>query len=80
MIENADAITHGESELLHAESERARGRDRQLASELDRPRPGGETSSAGYLRELSDRPRRPAGTEHRLVVAHARSSWRRSCR
>jgi hypothetical protein len=24
MVENADAITHGESELLHAESERAR--------------------------------------------------------
>jgi RNA polymerase primary sigma factor len=69
MIENAEAITHGESELLQAESEQARGRDRQLARELHRPRLGGATSSAGYLRELSDRPRLPAGVERRLVAA-----------
>jgi RNA polymerase primary sigma factor len=69
MTKNADAITHDESELLHVESERARGRDRQLAGELHRARPGGETSSAGYLRELSDRPRLTAGVERRLVVA-----------
>jgi RNA polymerase primary sigma factor len=68
MIENADAITHGESELLRSESEQARGRDRQLAGELYRSPPGGETSSAGYLRGLSDRPRMPAGVVRRLVA------------
>jgi len=64
-----DGITHAESELLQAESEHARGRDRQLAGELDRRRPGGATSSADYLRELSDRPRLSAGAERRLVAA-----------
>lgn len=69
MIENVDAITHSESKLLQAESEQARGLDRQLAGELERPQPGGATSSAGYLRELSDRPRLPTGVERRLVGA-----------
>jgi RNA polymerase primary sigma factor len=68
MTENPDAI-YAESELLQVESELARGRDRRLAGELDRPRPGGATSSAGYLRELSDRPRLPAAVERRLVSA-----------
>jgi RNA polymerase primary sigma factor len=69
MTEGTDGITHAESELLQAESEHARGRDRQLAGELDRRRPGGATSSADYLRELSDRPRLSAGAERRLVAA-----------
>ena len=69
MTESADVITHAESELLAAESEHARGLDRQLAGELDRRRPGGATSSAGYLRDLSDRPPLPAGAERRLVDA-----------
>ncbi len=69
MTDRADVITHAESELLAAESEHARGHDRRLAGELDRQRPSGETSSAGYLRELSDRPRLPTGTERRLVAA-----------
>jgi RNA polymerase primary sigma factor len=69
MIENAEAITHGESQLLQAESEQARGRDRLLAGELHRPRVGGATSSAGYLREISDRRRLSAGGERRLVIA-----------
>ena len=30
---------------------------------------GGETSSAGYLRDLSDRPRLPAAVERRLIDA-----------
>jgi RNA polymerase primary sigma factor len=77
MIENAGEITHGESELLHAESEQARGRDRQLAGELHRSPPGGETSSADYLRGLSDRPRLPVGVERRLVAA-ARAGDRRA--
>jgi RNA polymerase primary sigma factor len=77
MAEGANVITHAESELLEVESELARVRDRQLAGELDRPRPGGETSSAGYLRELSDRPQLPAGVERRLLAA-ARSGDRRA--
>jgi RNA polymerase primary sigma factor len=77
MAEVANVITHAESELLEVESELARVRDRQLAGELDRPRPGGETSSAGYLRELSDRPQLPVGVERRLVAA-AQSGDRRA--
>ena len=69
MIEIADEITDGESELLATESERARGLDRELAAELERPRPHGETSSAGYLRELSARPRLPVSAERRLIAA-----------
>jgi RNA polymerase primary sigma factor len=69
MTESADVITHAESELLAAESKNARGRDRELAVELDRRRPGGETSSARYLRELGDRRRLSTGAERRLVVS-----------
>ena len=69
MTGSTEAITRGESELLQAESEQARGRDRQLAGELTARGPDGATSSAGYLRELSDRPRLPAGVERRLVAA-----------
>ena len=69
MTDSTDAITYAESELLAAESEHARRHDRQLAGELDHRRPDGATSSAGYLRELSDRPRLPALAERRLVAA-----------
>ena len=69
MIENVDAFTDEESELLHAESERARGHDQQLAGELRRPRLSGATSSAGYLRELGGRPRLAASTEQSLIAA-----------
>jgi hypothetical protein len=68
MTENTDAMIHAESELLQVESELACGRDRRLAGELDRPQPVG-ASSAGGLRELSDRPRLSAGAERRLVAA-----------
>jgi DNA-directed RNA polymerase sigma subunit (sigma70/sigma32) len=77
MIEHAESISNDESELLQVESELARGRDRQLAGDLDRPKPDGATSSAGYLRELSDRPRLPVGVERRLVAA-AQSGDRRA--
>jgi RNA polymerase primary sigma factor len=62
-------ITDEESERLARESRAARTLDRQLAGDLRRRRPGGQTSSAGYLRELGERPRLPAATERRLVAA-----------
>jgi RNA polymerase primary sigma factor len=65
----AEHITHDESERLQSESRTARALDQQLASELRHRRIGGQTSSAGYLRELGDRPRLPAATERRLVEA-----------
>jgi RNA polymerase primary sigma factor len=62
-------ITDEESERLASESRAARRHDQQLAGDLRRRRLGGETSSAGYLRELGERPRLPAATERRLVAA-----------
>ena len=69
VTEIADEISDRESELLQTESEQARGLDRELAGELERPGPGAATSSAGYLRELSDRPRLPIAAERRLIAA-----------
>ena len=66
---DADEITELESETLAHESVDARDRDRRLASELDRRRPSGATSSASYLRGLSGRPRLPLAVECRLVAA-----------
>jgi len=64
-----DHITHDESELLEAQSLAARGLDEDLAAALRHRRLGGETSSASYLRDLSDRPRLPAAIERRLIEA-----------
>ncbi len=69
MVEHTEEIPDSESALLQRESERARGLDRELAGELERPRPTGATGSAGYLREVSGRPRMPAAFERSLVVA-----------
>jgi RNA polymerase primary sigma factor len=69
MAAGSDQITHDESELLQSESLAARALDRDLADGLRRRRPGGETSSGGYLRELGDRPRLPGSVERRLVEA-----------
>jgi RNA polymerase sigma factor (sigma-70 family) len=69
MAAESDHITHDESELLQAQSLAARGLDEDLAAGLRHRRLGGETSSAGYLRDLSDRPRLPAAVERRLVEA-----------
>jgi RNA polymerase sigma factor (sigma-70 family) len=69
MAAGSDQITHDESELLQSESLAARALDQDLADGLRRRRPGGETSSGGYLRELGDRPRLPGSVERRLVEA-----------
>jgi len=69
MATDSDHITHDESELLQAQSLAARGLDEELTAGLRHRRLGGETSSAGYLRDLSDRPRLPAAVERRLVEA-----------
>ena len=69
MTTNIEHITDDESERLATQSRAARTLDQQLAGDLRRRRLGGETSSAGYLRELGDRPRLPAATERRLVTA-----------
>src|ERR1700745_1309821 len=66
MAAESDHITHDESELLQAQSLTARGLDEDLAAGLRYRQLGGETSSAGYLRDLSDRPRLPGAVERRL--------------
>jgi RNA polymerase sigma factor (sigma-70 family) len=68
MAAESDHITD-ESELLQAQSLAARALDEDLAAGLRHRRLGGETSSAGYLRDLGDRPRLPAGVERRLIDA-----------
>jgi RNA polymerase sigma factor (sigma-70 family) len=65
----SDQITDDESELLEAQSLAARALDEDLAAGLRHGRLGGETSSAGYLRDLGDRPRLPAAVERRLIDA-----------
>ena len=69
MAAPSDQITHDETELLQSQSLTARALDQDLADELRRRRLGGETSSAGYLRDISDRARLPAGVERRLIDA-----------
>ena len=69
MAAESDHITDDESELLQAQSLSARELDEDLAEGLRHRRLGGETSSAGYLRDLSDRPRLPAAVERRLIDA-----------
>jgi RNA polymerase primary sigma factor len=66
---DAEQISHEESEQLQSESRAARALDQHLADGLRHRRLGGETSSAGYLRELGDRPRLPVAVERRLVQA-----------
>ncbi len=69
MATDVEHISDEESERLASESRAARARDQQLAGDLRHGRPSGATSSAGYLRELGERPRLPAATERRLVTA-----------
>jgi RNA polymerase primary sigma factor len=69
MTGGSDHISRGESELLQSESRAARELDQDLADGLRHRSPEGETSSAGYLREVSDRARLPAAVERRLIVA-----------
>lgn len=69
MVSEPEHITREESDRLQTESSGARALDQQLAEEMRHRRLGGETSSAGYLRELGDRPRLPGSVERRLVEA-----------
>jgi RNA polymerase primary sigma factor len=69
MVSESARITHEESDRLQTESRDARALDQQLAGEMRHRRLGGETSSAGYLRDLGDRPRLPGSVERRLVEA-----------
>ena len=69
MVSEPDHITREESDRLQTESRDARALDQQLAEEMRHRRLGGQTSSAGYLRELGDRPRLPGSVERRLVEA-----------
>jgi len=69
MAAGSDQITHDESELLQSQSLAARALDQDLADGLRRRWLGAETSSARYLRDVSDRARLPAGVERRLIVA-----------
>ena len=69
MAAGSDQITHDESDLLQSESRAARALDQDLVDGLRSRRLVGETSSAGYLREVSDRARLPAGVERRLIDA-----------
>ena len=77
MTAEPDQITHDESDLLETESLAARELDKDLVVGLRHRRLGGETSSASYLRDLSDRPRLPAAVERRLIEA-ARAGDRRA--
>ena len=77
MVREPDHITQEESDRLQTESRDARALDQRLAEEMRHRGLGGETSSAGYLRELGDRPRLPGSVERRLVDA-AQAGDRRS--
>lgn len=62
-------ITDLESEGLARESREARPLDAGLARDLRQVEPTGATTSAGYLRGLSDRPQLTSQVEHDLVCA-----------
>src|SRR5690242_12120693 len=69
MAADTERISDEESHGLQTESRAARALDQQLAGDLRQGRLGGATSSAGYLRELGERPRLPVAVERRLVAA-----------
>ena len=69
MARDGEHISDEEGELLQTQSREARALDERLAGDMRHRQIGGETSSAGYLRELSGRPRLPAAVEQRLVAA-----------
>ena len=69
MAADPDQITQVESDALELESRQARDLDQRLASDMRHRSVVGETSSAGYLRGLGDRPRLPLAAERRLVEA-----------
>jgi RNA polymerase primary sigma factor len=69
MAADTERISDEESRGLQGESRAARALDQRLAGDLRQGRLGGATSSAGYLRELGERPRLPVAVERRLVGA-----------
>jgi RNA polymerase primary sigma factor len=69
MAADTERISDEESHGLQSESRAARALDQRLAGDLRQGRLGGATSSAGYLRELGERPRLPVAVERRLVGA-----------
>jgi RNA polymerase sigma factor (sigma-70 family) len=69
MAAGTDHITGDESERLATESRSARVLDQELAADLGQRRLEGQTSAAGYLRELGERPRLPVAVERRLIEA-----------
>lgn len=69
MATDSDRITPQESEVLETESCAARVLDQQLAAELRRAGLISATSSAGFLRDVAERPRLPVASEQRLVQA-----------
>src|SRR5947209_16124875 len=69
MAADTDQITSSESDRLATESWAARTLDQDLARDLGQQRLAGETSSAGYLRDLGGRPRLPVTAERRLIAA-----------
>lgn len=77
MASDIEHISREESEGLAGESRAARVLDQELAGDLRHRRLGGETSSAGYLRGLGERPGLPLAIEQRLIAA-ARAGDRRA--
>ncbi len=69
MLEEASRITDLEGDAIAGESRQARVADLELARDLRRAGPGGETSSARYFRQLGERPRLTPAVERRLVQA-----------
>jgi RNA polymerase sigma factor (sigma-70 family) len=69
MAADTEHISDLESEGLQRESRGARALDQQLAGDLRHARLRSATSSAGYLRELGERPRLPVAVEQKLVEA-----------
>jgi RNA polymerase primary sigma factor len=69
MATESEHVSHEESQGLASESLAARALDQALARDLRHRRLGGEASSAGYLRELGERPRLPLALERRLIEA-----------
>src|SRR5690349_17004382 len=69
MAADTERFSDEESQGLQSESRAARALDQVLAGDLRHGRLSGATSSAGYLRELGERPRLPVAVEQRLVGA-----------
>jgi RNA polymerase primary sigma factor len=63
------ALLGAEGEALASAASRGRLADRELAAELERPKPAVRAASAGYLDELGRRARLPQALERQLIAA-----------